>query len=304
MKTGLFGIVAGLVFSLNSWAAPNVVVWGDNTYGQTNVPSGLTNAVQIAAGTDHCVALTADGRVFAWGSDSWGQSDVPGEIGTNAIRILATGQSSLAVLADGSVVKWGCAGVNPDGNQFTGFTDACGATSLTVAGTNAVLAIMDDGCTAAWGSGGCSLTNVPSAHTNAGCIQEFGGGINHSCLLCPESHTVTAWGDNTYGQTDVPASATNVTCVRGGLKYTIALRSDGKVVSWGNNAAPQIKTALTPGNYFVAIAAGYTHNLALRDNGKALGWGTTLGISVPTSSWGAIGIAAGKDFSMALMPLP
>jgi hypothetical protein len=34
-----------------------VVVWGDNYYGQTNVPAGLSGVTAIAAGQRHTVAL-------------------------------------------------------------------------------------------------------------------------------------------------------------------------------------------------------------------------------------------------------
>ena len=54
-----------------------VVVWGDNTYGQTNVPAGLSNVVAIAAGFYHCLALRNDGTVTAWGNNTYGQTNVP-----------------------------------------------------------------------------------------------------------------------------------------------------------------------------------------------------------------------------------
>jgi hypothetical protein len=38
-------------------AASEVVAWGDNGYGQTNVPSGMSNVVAIAAGGDYSLAL-------------------------------------------------------------------------------------------------------------------------------------------------------------------------------------------------------------------------------------------------------
>jgi hypothetical protein len=36
----------------------------------TNVPPDLTNAVAIAAGSGHTLALTAEGRVVAWGNNT------------------------------------------------------------------------------------------------------------------------------------------------------------------------------------------------------------------------------------------
>src|SRR4051812_21495190 len=45
-----------------------VVAWGGNQRGQTNVPAGLTNAIAVAGGTFHSIALRSDGTVVAWGS--------------------------------------------------------------------------------------------------------------------------------------------------------------------------------------------------------------------------------------------
>ena len=46
-----------------------MVAWGRNDGGQTDVPSGLSNVVAIAAGGYHSLALTAEGRVVAWGNN-------------------------------------------------------------------------------------------------------------------------------------------------------------------------------------------------------------------------------------------
>ena len=44
-----------------------VVGWGNNASGQTNVPTGLTNVVAIAANGDSSLALKANGTVVTWG---------------------------------------------------------------------------------------------------------------------------------------------------------------------------------------------------------------------------------------------
>jgi hypothetical protein len=39
-----------------------MLVWGDNSYGQTNIPSGVANVVKIAGGGYHNIVLESDGR--------------------------------------------------------------------------------------------------------------------------------------------------------------------------------------------------------------------------------------------------
>ena len=65
-------IAAEAYHSLALTAEGRVVGWGRNDYGQTTIPSGLSNVVAIAAGGLHSLALTAEGRVVGWGNNGFG----------------------------------------------------------------------------------------------------------------------------------------------------------------------------------------------------------------------------------------
>jgi hypothetical protein len=82
-----------------------VVAWGDNTYGQIDVPAGLANVVAISS-SYHCLALCNDGTVVAWGRNILGEAYVPFGL-TNVIAIAAGHNHSLALCNDGTVVAWG-----------------------------------------------------------------------------------------------------------------------------------------------------------------------------------------------------
>jgi hypothetical protein len=137
-----------------------VVVWGDNGFGQTNQPAGLTNVTAVAAGGSHTLALRADGTVVAWGENTdaggtvAGQSVVPLGL-TNVVAIGAGEYHSLAVRANGTVVAWG--------DDSEGQCDVPVGLSnvVAVAGGGAhSLALEADGTVAAWGAnwnGQCSL---------------------------------------------------------------------------------------------------------------------------------------------------
>jgi len=108
------GIFARAFLALALAAVPSiaqsisrVVAWGDNSFGQTNVPPNLTNVVAIASGYQR-FALKADGTVVAWGSPPGGLDvrDVPAYL-SNLVAIAATGSSLLALREDGTVIAWG-----------------------------------------------------------------------------------------------------------------------------------------------------------------------------------------------------
>src|SRR2546426_926070 len=82
-------------------AASAVIAWGDNRYGQTNVPPDLTNIVDVAAGALHSMALKVDGTLVTWGDNSWGQRDAPGGL-MNVVGIAAGLSGSAALRDDGT----------------------------------------------------------------------------------------------------------------------------------------------------------------------------------------------------------
>src|SRR5829696_3857721 len=76
------------------------LAWGYNAYGQSDIPSALTDVVDVAAGTYHSLALKSDGTVVAWGDNRWGQTNVPSGL-TDVIAVDAGSYHSLALKSDG-----------------------------------------------------------------------------------------------------------------------------------------------------------------------------------------------------------
>ena len=95
-------------------ASTSLVAWGDNTYGQTLVPPGLTNAISIAQGGMHGLAINGDNTVTAWGYNSnattpltyVGQAVVPARL-SNVVAIAAGYNSSMSIKSDGLISIWG-----------------------------------------------------------------------------------------------------------------------------------------------------------------------------------------------------
>lgn len=93
-------VAAGNGDSMVLRANGTVVAWSNNSYGQTNVPPGLSNVVAITAGFYHCLALRNDGTMVAWGWNNYGQTNVPAGL-SNVVAIAAGGYQSLALLGAG-----------------------------------------------------------------------------------------------------------------------------------------------------------------------------------------------------------
>src|SRR5262249_41763679 len=97
-------VAAGYLHSAALLNNGTVVVWGDNSFGQTNEPPGLSNVVAIAAGDFHTLALRSDGSVVGWGDDSYGQIDVPGSLTIRAA--IASGHYHALALAPATLLRY------------------------------------------------------------------------------------------------------------------------------------------------------------------------------------------------------
>ncbi|XID93376.1 immunoglobulin-like domain-containing protein [Paenibacillaceae bacterium WGS1546] len=126
------------------------------------------------------------------------------------------------------------------------------------------------------------------------------GGVRHSLALKSDG-TVVAWGHNGYGQSTVPAGLDEVTSIAAGYYHSLALKSDGSIVAWGENNYGQ-STVPAGLDEVVAIAAGRNHSLALRADGIVVAWGeNNYGqTNVPAGLDGVVAIAAGGYHSLAL----
>jgi alpha-tubulin suppressor-like RCC1 family protein len=156
--------------------------------------------------------------------------------------------------------------------------------------------------------------------------------------------SVWAWGDNIAGQLGDGSNVARLNPVQaklaggvplGGITavaasgyYSVALKSDGSVWAWGNNAYGQLGDGTITDRYrpvpvsgllnVTAIAGGVGHTVALRADGTAWAWGYNFfgqlgdGTTVPRLTpvpvklaggaplFGITAIAAGKYHTLAL----
>ena len=273
-----------------------VVAWGNNIYGQTNVPFTLTNAIGIAAGYENSMAVKTDGTIAGWGYNGLQETTPPTGL-SNVVAIAtsraASGAFSLALKADGTVFGWGNNAYKQT-NPPSGLSNAV----AIAAGQYHGLALRNDGKVFAWGNNSYGQTNVPANLTN---VTAVAAGYN-CCLALLSGGSLVAWGDNTYGQTNIPSGLTNVMAIATGWYHCLALKTDGTITAWGNNTYKQTNVPTGLSNV-VAISVGQYHSLAVKNDGTVVAWGqnTYKQTNVPAGLNHVVAVAGGFDHSLALI---
>ena len=174
-----------------------IKAWGSNVSGQTAVPAGLTNVVQVAAGGNHTIALKADGSVAVWGSNQYGQATLPNGSLTGINQISAGENHSLALKSDGTVFGWGS---NANG-QLPEEWSLYDVAQVSVGGNHS-LALHRAGWVEPWGDNSYGQTWSSQINDLHRVVQVAAGGT-HSLALTSYG-SVVAWGNNSHGQTSVP----------------------------------------------------------------------------------------------------
>ena len=224
--SGLLGNTSRAEFERTAQPLPSV------TIPTPTVP--IPKIVDVAAGSTHVLALTADGTVFAWGNAQAGQlgigdlpiinfktrvpdtsyylpfpSQVPGL--TGVVSIAAGSKFSLALLKDGSIRAWG-------ENQYGQLGDGTTENRLRPV----------------------AVTGIANA------VAVSAGGLDYSAALLADG-TVMTWGygNGALGRPGIRQRSVNpiptrvpgvsgVTSIAAGAFQILALTGAGRVLSWGD----------------------------------------------------------------------
>jgi alpha-tubulin suppressor-like RCC1 family protein len=207
--------------------------WGDNQYGQCDVPQDFAQPVkQIVCGAHHTAVLSEDGTLCLWGCNLSGQCNVPPDFVPRTVKQIACGAyHTILLLEDDTVRAWGdneygqC-NVPPDlSHRFRAEHEtACGTVKQIACGYFHTVVLLEDSTIRAWGSNGLGQCNVPpdlphrfradfalcakqpsaEHETACGTVKQITCGAHHTAVLL-EDGTLRAWGDNQHGQCNVPA---------------------------------------------------------------------------------------------------
>jgi alpha-tubulin suppressor-like RCC1 family protein len=291
-----------------AWGAGTIIKTSDgHDYGQSLIPANLTNAVQVAGGEWHSLALKSDGTLQGWGDDTLGQTYF---LDTNNYVAIACGAlHSLALQSNGIVAAAGY-----DGYGETEVPDGLSNVVAIACGFYHSVALQSDGMVVAWGADEDALpvgevpnlgqTIVPAGLSNIVAIASGG----YHTLALKSNGTLVEWGDQASWGGDIPAGLSNVVAIATGAEHNVALIAGGTLAVWGTNTYGQTNVPAGLSNV-VAIAAGGWHTLALKKNGTVVAWGAGIGSNtnvdygqstVPAGLSNVVQVAAGWVHSLVL----
>jgi hypothetical protein len=266
------------------------VAWGNNDFGETNVPDGLMDVVSLKIAGRYNLALRENGTVVGWGRNDSGEISIPPDL-SHVTSVDGGNWHGVALKDDGTVVTWG--------NNWYGqqdIPDGLDEVLSISAGGSHTLALRTDHTVVAWGEELGGRCDVPQGLADVAAIA---AGVFNSVALTWDG-TVVEWGTVLNGSIPKPVDLDNVIAISN-TRHTLALKDDGTVVAWGDNGMGQCNVPEGLDRVVKAVA-GFTHSAALRDDGTVVVWGPDTGgvKDVPPGLDEVIDIAVGGSFTLAL----
>jgi len=254
-----------------------VYAWGQNTYGQVagtatayndvQSVSVLSNAVAIAGGDWHSLALLSNGTVYGWGNNGDGQlgnglsgsannTNVPQQTLLSGVSSIAAGARTSFAISNGVAYSWGFDTYHQLGRSYsTGGNitpapvadvtyDVTNVTSVTTRNYGSVVTNLVRVTYATLAITNAAITNGNTVST---CVEYS----NYVSAVVQEVYTNYCDDVTVVTNVETRSFQSNVIQIAGGSRHTIALTSDGRVWAWGAN---------TFGALGINKASGFTTN--------------------------------------------
>jgi alpha-tubulin suppressor-like RCC1 family protein len=278
--------------------------------------------LKVSAGGEFSVALRSDGTLWAWGSNSNGQlgqgnrdeKGTPVEVGTDKdwADVSAGAFHVVAVKKDGSLWAWGFNGNGELGDGLKAEVDApekIGTdndwANVSTASSSS-FAQKKNGTLWGWGSNAYGTVgdgttvnkrNPVQIGTATDWLKISGGGFH--VMAIKKDHSLWGWGLNGHGELGFPSSIIsdslpqqintdlNWSDIACGFQFSVAIKTDGSLWSWGANGNGQLGLGSTfqyavPQQVGVdmdwaSVAVGSVFAFGIKQGGALWAWGYNTG---------------------------
>ena len=293
-------ISAGNALSAGITTNGSLWVWGNGANGQLgnggtlsrSAPTqiGGSSFTSVSVGDQYISVIKADSTLWTWGLGTFGQlgqgdtlsRSSPIQIGTSSFTLVSSGNTassgSTAIGVDGTLWGWGLnnAGQLAQGDTINRSSPVqIGTSSWTIVsltGTGTVIGLTKDNLLWAWGYN-ISGTIGDGTLTSRSSPVQIGTKID-LVVISPTQIGTSSW-----------------TSVAAGYSHSLAIRSDGKLFSWGDNSYGQLGAGLS----ISSVVAGGSNTAVIRSDGTLWTWGWgPLGDGTVLSRSSPVQVTGGK----------
>ncbi len=328
VKNAVGTAVAGPIFVRVQQSGGEVFGWGSNNSGEIRFGAEWTDVVDVVAGGDFTVGITASGRVV-----SSGNIPAPPNLPGSVVSLAAGQRHVVALLGNGTVRAWG---TDPAGAAVQ-IPQGLANVVQVVAGDDFTAALRSSGEVIVFGAGQSSSLGPIATRTNgfgadlaalnlrpliSEPIRQLAagprllGGIDRKGRLVVLAGSVA--GLTPFPFSTPPETLTPIQGLAFGDRHAVAIGGPERtgIVVWGNDSHGQLQLPEGLPERFQSIQAGLHHTLVLGTGQVIAAWGAgsdpassqwpNLSQSVVPSGVIAHRIAAGRTHSVALgrRPVP
>lgn len=335
--------------ALFAWGLNPAGKLGDNTIISKSSPIqiGTSSWLAVSAGDQHTVAIRSDYGLFIWGNNAAGQlgsltnvhRSSPVQVGTSSwIAATAGADSTAAIRLDRGLFTWGFNNLGQLGANSTVSRSSpvqVGTSSWTNVNVadSFMVALKSDNTIWSWGLGTSgqlgdnTLANKssPVQIGTSSWILVSAGSTSRTSFAVDINYQLFAWGASDFGQIgnyrlsnySSPVLVNTIndswSVVSSGASFKAAIRSDGKLFTWGLNTAGQIgdntkvhrSQPVQVGNSnWQSVTTGDSIILARAPDNSLWAWGArtiqpsdvnrSSPVQISTSSWSIVSAAYGQ----------